>query len=82
MNTISLTYYNYFMHTGRKTLHGHWLLWVKNFKELRHRLFHRDKIIQEAARLEYTQYIDEIMCSSFGEKLCIIHKYVVRRRQV
>ena len=62
------------MHTGRKTLHGHWLLWVKNFKELRHRLFHRDKIIQEAARLEYTQYIDEIMCSSFGEKLCIIHK--------
>ena len=47
---------------GRKTLHGHWLIWVEDFKRLRQLLFHADKQKQKAAQDEYTKYIDDVMC--------------------
>ena len=53
--------------TGRKTLHGHWLLWIKNLSKLREMLFHHNKEAQEAARKEFIAYIDSVMSASYTD---------------
>ena len=35
---------------GRKTLHGHWLAWIKNINEIREALHSQDPAQREAAR--------------------------------
>ena len=42
---------------GRKTLHGHILVWIKNFNTLRNLLFHEDIKIKSDAKKEMLSYI-------------------------
>ena len=54
------------MSAGRKTLHGCWLLWVKNYQRLREILFNHNKSVQAAARKRFTKYVDLVMSSSLA----------------
>ena len=57
---------------GRKTLHGHWLLWIEDFQRLREMLFDANK--SKEARKEYLQFIENAMSSSYhGKSLQVIH---------
>ena len=51
---------------GRKTLHGHILVWIKNFNTVRNLLFHEDIKIKNDAKKEMLSYIKKIMNSSYG----------------
>ncbi len=52
---------------GRKTLHRHIQVWVKEFDHhLRRDLFHKDENLKREARSKFQQYIDRIMSTSFG----------------
>ena len=51
---------------GRKTLHGHILVWIKDFNTLRNLLFHEDSVIKNKAKEEMLNYIEKIMNSSYG----------------
>ena len=51
---------------GRKTLHGHWLLWVKAYQRLREMLFNHNKSVQAAARKRFTEFVDLVMSSSLA----------------
>lgn len=55
---------------GRKTLHQHVQLWVKEFDtSFRKKLFDHDKKIRKESRNNLYQYIDKIMSASFGPEL-------------
>lgn len=55
---------------GRKTLHKHIQLWVKEIDhKLRARLFDNDSNVRNKARLQFQEYIDKIMCASYGVDL-------------
>jgi len=60
---------------GRKTLHGHWLLWIQNFNVLRQSLFDKDGEVQEDVKKSLEAYIELAMSSSYGkeEDLKMIH---------
>ena len=51
---------------GRKTLHGHILVWIKDFNTLRNSLFDEDSVIKNKAKEEMLNYIEKIMNSSYG----------------
>ena len=61
---------------GRTTLHGHFLVWLKYFDEMRELLFHNDQEIQERARDIIRQYIDRHFCSDYDydESMPVIHE--------
>ena len=50
---------------NRKTLHGHYLIWVKGFSDIRDALFDNDADKREAARAKFYEYINKIMCASY-----------------
>ena len=54
------------MSAGRKTLHGHWLFWVKAYQRLREMLFNHNKSVQAAARKRFIEYVDLVMSSSLA----------------
>ena len=49
----------------RKTLHGHWLVWSREFNRCRRRLFRHDGSINNDALVEFRNYVDSIMCASY-----------------
>ena len=51
---------------GRKTLHGHILVWIKNFNILRDLLFHEDEGVRSEAKNEMLNYVEKVMNSSYG----------------
>lgn len=52
---------------GRKTLHKHIQLWVREIdQQLRTELFANDISIRTEARQRFQRYIDKIMCASYG----------------
>ena len=51
---------------GRKTLHGHILVWIKDFNILRNLLFHEDQGIRKEAKNEMLKYVENVMNSSYG----------------
>lgn len=60
-------------HIGRKTLHGHWLLWVKNFNRLRLKLFQKELDTHTTAKEQLKTYVDQSMSSSHESALRVNH---------
>lgn len=59
---------------GRGTLHAHWQLFTKQLSsKARVKLFHRDTNIRYNARKELTDYIDSMICASYGSDIKLIH---------
>ena len=57
---------------GRKTLHRHIQLWVKEVDQnLRRELFHEEEDVKEKARIKFQNYIDKIMSTTFGPELLV-----------
>jgi hypothetical protein len=62
---------------GRKTLHCHWQIWVKEInKTLRNCLFHEDDTLRYIARKTICKQIDNVITASYGTEFCITHKCV------
>src|SRR6056300_2106884 len=59
---------------GRKTLHSHWQIWVKNFNKTRDALFHTDDRKRKAARDALISYIDKVVCASYGTDFVVTHE--------
>lgn len=51
---------------GRKTLHAHILIWIKDFSCVREHLFSNNESIRDEAKKEMLNYVDKVMCSSYG----------------
>ena len=59
---------------GRKTLHSHWQVWVKELNQkLRDQLFDKNEDERAAARKEFCEYIDQVMSASYGPDLIVTH---------
>jgi hypothetical protein len=59
---------------GRKTLHRHWQIWVKEINQTVQKcLFHEDITIRDRARKIFREQIDSVITTSYGEELCIAH---------
>jgi hypothetical protein len=62
---------------GRKTLHRHWQIWVKELSQtLRNSLFHQNVEIKDKARRKFCGIIDKVVCASYGQEVCITHRCV------
>ena len=59
---------------GRKTLHGHWLLWVRNINEIREALHSKDLAQREAARQSFLQYVDKVICAHYDSDFVVDHE--------
>jgi len=58
---------------GRKTIHSHWQIWVKDFNKCRDALFHSDKEKRKMAREALISYIDKVVCASYGTNFVVTH---------
>ena len=59
---------------GRGSLHAHWQLFTKQLStKARLELFHEDEVIRNTARKELVDYIDSMICASYGSEIDIIH---------
>ncbi len=62
---------------GRKTLHRHWQILVKEIDEtLRNCLFHEDNTTGDIARKTFCKHIDNVITVSYGSEFRITHKYI------
>ncbi len=62
---------------GRKTLHHHWQILVKEIDEtLWNCLFHEDKTTRDIPRKTFCKHIDNVITASYGSEFCITHKCV------
>ena len=59
---------------GRKTLHGHWLLWVRNINEIREALHSKDPAQREAARQSFLKYVDKVICAHYDSEFVVDHE--------
>jgi hypothetical protein len=61
---------------NRHTLHGHFLIWIKNFNEVRDDLFHPDPEKRERSRMKMREYVEKVFCSDYGYDhfLLVTHK--------
>jgi hypothetical protein len=60
---------------GRKMLHRHWEIWVKDIDQtLRNCLFHEDVSVRNTARNIVCKHIDTITTVSYRSEFCITHK--------
>mmetsp|Transcript_16303 Transcript_16303/g.26773 ORF Transcript_16303/g.26773 Transcript_16303/m.26773 type:complete len:201 (+) Transcript_16303:985-1587(+) len=59
---------------GRKTLHSHWQIWIKDFDRCRSALFHRESSNKKSARGAMVSYIDKVICASYGTDFVVTHK--------
>jgi hypothetical protein len=60
---------------GRKTLHHHWQIWVKEIDQtLRNCLFHEDISVKNTARIIFCKHINTVVTASYGSEFCIMHK--------
>jgi len=58
---------------GRKTLHSHWLIWIKDFRFVRQMCYHSDETVREAARSKLSEYVEKTMCASYGDRFEVSH---------
>ena len=59
---------------GRGTLHAHWQLFTKQLStKARTDLFHSDSCIRNNARKELADYIDSMICASYGSEIKLSH---------
>ena len=62
---------------GRKTLHRHWQIWVKELnKTLRDCLFDRNATKRQDARKTFCRYIDNVISACYGPDLSITHRCI------
>ena len=59
---------------GRKTLHSHWQIWIKDFDRCRSALFHRESSNKKSAREAMVSYIDKVIRASYGTDFVVTHK--------
>jgi len=61
---------------NRRTLHGHFLIWIKNFSEVISNLFHSNTVTREEARAKLSKYVEKVFCSDYeyNESLEITHQ--------
>ena len=60
---------------GRKTLHRHWQIWVKEIDQtLRIFLFHEDMCVKNTARNIFCKHVDTVITVSYGSEFCITRK--------
>ena len=61
---------------GRGSLHGHCLVWLDDFYNLKDSLFDNDPVRRENARKELERFVDRHFCSDYGysPELEVIHK--------
>ena len=59
---------------GRKTLHGHWQIWIEDFNKCRDKLFNEDGSKNETELKIFLQYISNVICATYGEEFVIQHK--------
>jgi len=58
---------------GRKTLHSHWLIWIKDFSFVRQMCYHSDETVRETARSKLSEYVEKTMCASYGDRYEVSH---------
>jgi hypothetical protein len=59
---------------GRGSLHAHWQLFTEQLSSrARADLFHEDRNIRDRARKELADYIDNMICASYGADVEITH---------
>ena len=62
---------------GRKTLHRHWQIWVKEIDQnIRDCLFHKDDKTRLEARDTFIKHIDDVISADYGSDLYISHRCV------
>ena len=62
---------------GRKTLHRHWQIWVKEIDQnIRDCLFHKDNKTRLEARDTFLKHIDDVISADYGSDLYISHRCV------
>jgi hypothetical protein len=62
---------------GRKTLHRHWQIWVKEIDQnIRDCLFHKDDKTRLEARDTFIKHIDDVFSADYGSDLNISHRCV------
>ena len=61
---------------NRTTLHGHFLVWIKNFNEINEQLFHPNEEERDRARQYMCDYVDDFFCSDYCYEptLPVIHE--------
>ena len=59
---------------GRKTLHSHWILWVKHFNAIRDALHSEDLIQRKEARESFLKYVDKTICASYNNEFVVKHE--------
>ncbi len=68
---------------GRKTLHCHWQIWVKEIdKTLCNCLFHEDDTIRDIARKTFCKQIDNVITAGYGSEFCITHKCLSKKNDL
>ena len=59
---------------GRGSLHAHWQLFTKQLStKARLKLFQEVKVVRDTARRELVDYIDSMVCASYGSEIDIVH---------
>jgi len=58
---------------GRKTLHCHWQIWIKDFNKCRDALFDQDDTKRRDARKALVSYMDKVICASYGTDFIVTH---------
>ena len=66
---------------GRKTLHRHWQIWVKEIDQnIRDCLFHKDDKTRLEARETFIKHIDDVLSADYGSNLYISHRCVQKNK--
>jgi len=58
---------------GRKTLHSHWLIWIKYFNSIRSGCYHKDRKQRDEFRKILQKYVKKLMCATYGDQYEITH---------
>ncbi len=58
---------------GRKTLHVHWMIWVKDFEKLTQDLFSNSTVCKIQARAKFAESVNKVMSAKYAKYLKVIH---------
>ncbi len=68
---------------GRKTLHCHWQIRVKEINQtVQNCLFYEDITIRDKVRKTFCKQINNVITASYGEELCITHNCLNENNEV
>jgi hypothetical protein len=58
---------------GRKTLHSHWLIWIKYLNLIRAGCYNQNLDLRNKFRAALSGFLKEIMSASYGRKFEVSH---------